>query len=109
MNPVSARLLAAGLIAPPFTAPHEAVQWMGAMQAQDYRMMRWAVGMRTKNPSARAFEQDYNAGRMLDGQVAGNWSPKAGQVQVAFFSPEITAAPAALQAEIGRYQDFARQ
>ena len=46
---------------------------------------------------------------LLDGQVAGNWSPKAGQVQVAFFSPEITAAPAALQAEIGRYQDFARQ
>ena len=45
----------------------------------------------------------------VDGQVAGNWSPKAGQVQVEFFSPEITAAPAALQAEIGRYQDFARQ
>ena len=54
MNPVSARLLSQQLICPQFTAPHDVVAWMGAMQAQDYRMMRWAVGMRTRKPSARA-------------------------------------------------------
>ena len=38
---------------------------MGAMQAQEYRMMRWAVGMRTKRPSAKAFEKDYNEGKIV--------------------------------------------
>ncbi|MBQ6244576.1 MAG: AlkZ family DNA glycosylase [Bacteroidales bacterium] len=65
MNPVFARLLNQQLISPLFTAPYEVVRWMGAMQGQDYRMMRWAVGMRTRKPSARAFEQDFNSGRIV--------------------------------------------
>lgn len=65
MNPVSARLLSQGLTGPQFAAPHEVVRWLGAMQAQDCRMMRWAAGMRTKKPSAKAFEADYNAGRIV--------------------------------------------
>ena len=65
MNPVSARLLNQQLVSPQFTAPHEVVRWMGAMQGQDYRMMRWAVAMRTRKPSARAFEQDFNSGRIV--------------------------------------------
>ena len=65
MNPVSARLLSQQLICPRFTSPHEVVEWMGAMQAQDYRMMRWAVGMRMAKPSAEAFEKDFNEGRIV--------------------------------------------
>lgn len=65
MNPVSARLLSQQLICPQFTSPHDVVEWMGAMQAQDYRMMRWAVAMRTVKPSARAFEKDFNEGRII--------------------------------------------
>lgn len=65
MNPVSQRLLSQLLICPQFTSPHEVVAWMGAMQAQEYRMMRWAVGMRTRRPSAKAFEEDYNSGRIV--------------------------------------------
>ena len=38
---------------------------MGAMQAQEYKMMRWAVEMRTKKPSAKEFERDYNSGRIV--------------------------------------------
>lgn len=53
MNPVSARLLNQQLNCPQLTSPHDVVEWMGAMQAQEYRMMRWAVGMRTKKPSAK--------------------------------------------------------
>jgi len=65
MNPVSARLLGQQLICPQFTSPHDVVEWMGAMQAQDYRMMRWAVAMRTGRPSADAFEKDFNEGRIV--------------------------------------------
>lgn len=65
MNPVSQRLLNQQLICPQFATPHEVVSWMGAMQAQEYRMMRWAVGMRTKRPSAKAFEDAYNEGQIV--------------------------------------------
>ena len=65
MNPVSARLLNQQLIAPQFSSPHDVVEWMGALQAQDYKMMRWAVGMRCKRPSLKAFTKDYNTGRII--------------------------------------------
>lgn len=65
MNPVSARLLNQQLVCPQFTSPHDVVEWMGAMQAQDYRMMRWAVVMRTGKPSAKTFEKDFNEGRIV--------------------------------------------
>ena len=65
MNPVSSRLLNQQLICPQFGSPHDVVSWMGAMQAQDYRMVRWGVAMRTRKPSDEAFEKDYNEGRIL--------------------------------------------
>ena len=65
MNPVSARLLNQQLIGSQFTSPHDVVEWMGALQAQDYKMMRWAVAMRCKRPSLKAFTKDYNAGRIV--------------------------------------------
>jgi len=65
MNPVSARLLNQQLIAPQFSSPHDVVEWLGAVQAQDYKMMRWAVEMRCKRPSLKAFTKDFNAGRII--------------------------------------------
>ena len=65
MNPISARLLNQQLICPQFSTPHDVVAWMGAMQAQEYRMMRWAVGMRTKRPSVKAFEKAFNDGSII--------------------------------------------
>ena len=47
MNPVAVRLLNQQLVAPQFSDPAEVVSYMGAIQAQEYRMMRWAVAMRT--------------------------------------------------------------
>lgn len=38
---------------------------MGAMQAQEYRMMRWAVAMRTSRPSAKKFKEAYDSGRII--------------------------------------------
>ena len=65
MNPVAVRLLNQQLVAPQFSDPAEVVSHMGAMQAQEYRMMRWAVAMRTRRPSARAFKEAFDSGRIL--------------------------------------------
>ena len=44
-NSVAIRLLNQQLIVPQFKTPTEVVSHMGAMQAQEYRMMRWADGI----------------------------------------------------------------
>lgn len=53
------------LASPQFSDPSEVVSHFVAMQAQEYRLMRWAVAMRTKRPSSRAFEQAYNSGSIV--------------------------------------------
>ncbi len=65
MNPVALRLLNQQLICPQFDNPAALVDYMGAIQAQDYRMMRWAVAMRTKKPSAKAFKDAYDGGQII--------------------------------------------
>ena len=65
VNPVSLRLLSQQLAAPQFKDPADVVEWFGAMQAQDYKGMRWAVAMRTRRPSFRAFEKAFNDGRII--------------------------------------------
>ena len=60
MNPIAIRLLNQQLIAPQFSTPTEVVRYMGAMQAQEYRMMRWAVAMRTRKPSFKAFKKAFD-------------------------------------------------
>ena len=65
MNPISQRLLSQQLICPQFATPKEVVDWMGAMQAQEYRMMRWAVSMRTRKPSLKAFRKAYDSGEIV--------------------------------------------
>lgn len=59
------RLFAQQLAEPRFDSPEEAVGWMGAVQAQDVSMSKWAVGMRTKNPSLRAVEKAVADGKIL--------------------------------------------
>lgn len=65
MNPVAIRLLNQQLIAPQFSTPTEVVRYMGAMQAQEYRMMRWAVAMRTRKPSHKAFKRAFDEGQII--------------------------------------------
>ena len=64
-NPAAIRLLNQQLAAPQFGDPAEVVAHMGAMQAQEYRMMRWAVAMRTRRPSAKAFKAAFDSGRIV--------------------------------------------
>ena len=65
MNPVAIRLLNQQLVAPLFSDPVDVVSHMGAMQAQEYRMMRWAVAMRTRKPSHEAFKKAFDEGRII--------------------------------------------
>ena len=65
MNPIAIRLLNQQLVAPQFSDPAQVVSHMGAIQAQEYRMMRWAVAMRTRKPSARAFMAAFDDGRII--------------------------------------------
>ena len=65
MNPIAIRLLNQQLVAPQFSDPVEVVSYMGAMQAQEYRMMRWAVEMRTRRPSHKAFKKAFDSGQII--------------------------------------------
>ena len=65
MNPIAIRLLNQQLIAPQFCTPAEVVRYMGAMQAQEYRLMRWAVAMRTRRPSFKAFKKAFDEGQII--------------------------------------------
>ena len=65
MNPVAIRLLNQQLVAPKFSDPAEVVGYLGAIQAQEYRLMRWAVAMRTKKPSMKTFKEAFDSGRII--------------------------------------------
>ena len=65
MNPIAIRLLNQQLVVPQYSDPAEVVSYMGAMQAQEYRMMRWAVEMRTRRPSHKAFKKAFDSGRII--------------------------------------------
>lgn len=65
MNPIAIRLLSQQLICPQFDTPQKVASHFGAMQAQDYRMVRWAVMMRTRKPSSFAFKNAYDEGEIV--------------------------------------------
>lgn len=74
MNPVSQRLLNQQLTSPQFSLPEDVVSHFGAMQAQEYRLMRWAVAMRTKKPSIEAFKAAYDDGKIVRTHLLrGTW------------------------------------
>ena len=51
--------------APHATTPTELVAWMGAMQAQDYEMSKWAMGVRLPNQTEGILEAALNNGEVL--------------------------------------------
>ncbi|MDO1448186.1 winged helix DNA-binding domain-containing protein [Rhodocytophaga aerolata] len=48
-----------------FTTPQQVVAWMGAMQAQEYAMARWAVGLRLPGSTDASVEAAFNRGDIL--------------------------------------------
>ena len=48
-----------------FKSANEIVSWMGAMQAQDYGMAKWAIGVRLTETTDKMIEQAINAGKII--------------------------------------------
>lgn len=80
MNPVYTRLLSQQLASPQFSDPADVVSHFGVMQAQEYRLMRWAVAMRTSKPSYKAFKEAFDAGRIVRLHLLrGTWQLVSGE------------------------------
>ncbi len=48
-----------------FTTPEEIVSWMAAMQAQEYAMSKWSIGLRLKNTTDSMIEDAFNKGHLI--------------------------------------------
>ena len=48
-----------------FGTPEQVVQWMGAMQAQDFGAAKWAIGVRLPGATDASVEEAYNRGLIL--------------------------------------------
>lgn len=59
------RLLNQQLLNSSYKKPEKLVQWMGAIQAQDYAGCKWAVGVRTVNTTDSSIEQAINNGLII--------------------------------------------
>jgi len=64
-NISNTRLITQQIAATTFTSPKEIVGWMGAMQAQDYRMAKWAIGLRLPGITDALIEDSFNEGGIL--------------------------------------------
>lgn len=59
------RLANQQLAKPNFKTPNELINWMGAMQAQDFTMAKWAIGIRLPNLKETLIEEAVNKGEIL--------------------------------------------
>lgn len=59
------RLFNQQITATSFTEPEEIVRWLGAMQAQDYPMAKWAVGLRIPGATEEKIEKAIARGKIL--------------------------------------------
>lgn len=48
-----------------FEKPEEVVQWLGAVQAQDYAAAKWALGLRLHGATDNVIEQAFTSGAIL--------------------------------------------
>jgi hypothetical protein len=53
------------LISPDFHTPKDIVLWMGAIQAQDFQKVRWAVGIRLNNCTSKDVERAISKGTII--------------------------------------------
>lgn len=66
MNDVATRRMRAQrLTGVPFAAAQEAVEWMGAVQSQDYAGAKWALGLRTRGLTDADLDRLFDAGAIL--------------------------------------------
>ena len=59
------RLLNQRIAAPGFERPEEVVDWLGAVQAQDYAGAKWALGLRMCGATDKDLDKAFNEGTIL--------------------------------------------
>lgn len=59
------RVLSQQLADPQFDNPRDLVSWMGAVQAQDYAMSKWALGIRLKTATMQDIDASLRKGEIL--------------------------------------------
>ena len=62
---INIRLYSQQLTEPTFDTPKEIVSWMGAIQAQNYNMAKWAIGIRLKHVTDNIIEKSLPTGRNI--------------------------------------------
>ncbi len=88
-----------------FSTPVEVVQWMGAMQAQDYRMSKWAIGVRVPGMTNEVVEQAIDQGEIVRTHVLRpTWhlvAAKDIRWMLSLTAPHINATSAAQRRSFG--------
>jgi hypothetical protein len=88
-----------------FTSPKETVAWMGAMQAQDYAMVKWAVGVRLPNSTEKTIEAAMDRGDIIRTHVLRpTWHLVAAndlRWMLALTAPQIKAGMKSRHKELG--------
>jgi hypothetical protein len=59
------RLYNQQIVTTKFKNPEQVVAWMGAMQAQDFAMAKWAIGLRIPGMKETDIEEAFNKGKIL--------------------------------------------
>jgi hypothetical protein len=65
MSLITRRLFNQQIAETHFTKPEEIVTWLGAMQAQEYAMSKWSIGMRIPSLKDADVEKAFNEGAIL--------------------------------------------
>lgn len=62
---INIRLAAQQITGTKFKSPQKIVSWLGAMQAQDYPMSKWAVGVRLPGSTQADIEKAVDSGKII--------------------------------------------
>jgi hypothetical protein len=88
-----------------FTSSKDIVAWMGAMQAQDYAMSKWAVGVRLPNSTEKTIEAALDKGEVIRTHVLRpTWHLVAAddlRWMLALTAPQIKAGMKSRNKELG--------
>lgn len=105
MKLVPARLARQAIGSARFTSPGEVVSWFGAMQAQDYLGVQWAVGLRSRGATEASIEQAISDGRVIRTHAfRGTWqyiAPRDVRWTLALVGKRILASAAGRFRQLG--------
>ena len=88
-----------------FTSPEDIVKYMVAIQAQEYAMAKWAIGLRVPGTTDESIETAFNEGRILRTHIMRpTWhfvAPEDIRWMVALTAPRVNAINAFMYRKCG--------